>query len=409
MRRKVVVLITILAALVFSASVSSQSLLIGDLMRRVGGRISYQNVRVSYKLSISKWVVEQKTSSGWQEVLRTDSESDAVAKVFELMNIQPVNTPTPSPIPATPFATSTVQPTATPSGSHFSEDATWHPPGAHGDRPPHEHGDPPPQWLIDWASQSADRPYPRFDHAAMTPNENVPYWKHTGFKGWAAEFNGQRIYAIFHLDTNPGGHVSRFHSYQLWILDLSGNVSYMRGWMDFGTGNSTGPQLVPHCVRPGIDDGVRPIINPPALNCPVRFENWYSLAGGSGEWAPDFGFNINPTYYAGGDPNNPATWTPVNAEPKNIDRRFEMSWYESRWQHFKAAEQVSNEFWTTQWGNKVSGPNDPVCGTRRRYGEREYEVLCLKQHIQSTLRSIQFPDNSVSRIFPGAGIIRLPN
>ena len=303
-------------------------------------------------------------------------------------------TPTASPIPPTPVpATPTPSPapvTATPP-SHDHEDMRWHPPGSHGDRPAHEHGDAPPQWVLDAGYD------PQFDHPGNTPGENHPYWKHTAFKGWSGRFGSQDWYGVFHLDFNPGGHVSRFHSYQLWIRDASGAVSHMHGWLDFGEGNNTGPNLVLQCEG---DDNVRPIISPPSLDCPVSFESWYARAGQAG-WMPDFGFNINPNYYAGGDPTDPSTWISTGYV-RNLLRRIEFAWYPAR-------STQRGEFYATQFGDIVSGPNAPACGSTRTIGTRVYDVVCLRQYIAPTLRGITFPGNSIQREFPGDGIVTLPN
>ena len=289
------------------------------------------------------------------------------------------------------------QPTATPTSQPPGDmtDMTWHPPGAHGDRPFHEHGDAAPQWV------TAAGYSPMFAHMGGTPGENLPYWKHTAFKQWAGTFNGQEWFGVFHLDFQPGGHVSRFHSYQLWVRDSSGAVSAISGWLDFGTGNSTGPQVVETC---GQDSDVRPIMLVNRSGCPVRFENWYARAGGSGDWAPDFGFNINPNFYAGGDPANPATWTPTGGV-RNLERRIEFAWYLGG-SGIRPAPR--GEFYATQWGDLVSGPADPVCGTQRTYGDRSYTVLCLRQYVAPTVQPMTFPGNAVQRRFPGEGVA-LPN
>lgn len=300
------------------------------------------------------------------------------------MQPQPTATPAPTPAPT--------DPPHPPHPPMDEIDMFWHPPGvAHGDRPAHEHGDPPPAWLLDAGIR------PSFMHPAMTPGENMPYWKHTAFKGWSGRLKGVDWYGIFHLDFQPGGHASRFHGYQLWLRDATGAISHMHGWLDFGVGNDTGPQLVPLC---GNDTPVRPVMAPTQVGCPIHFESWYARAGGSGDWAPDFGFNINPNFYAGGDPNNPATWTNTGYV-RNLDRRIEFAWYSFR-------SPLRGEFWTTQWGDVVSGANDPVCGTQRTIGARTYTVVCLRQYIAPTLTEISFPGNSVHRIFPGDGVV-LPN
>lgn len=290
-------------------------------------------------------------------------------------------------------------PTATPVVGHEhgeEVDLYWHPPGAHGDRPAHEHGDAPPQWLLDAGVR------PSFVHIGGTPGENHAYYKHTGFKGWSGQFNGQDWYGVFHLDFNPAGRASRFHSYQLWVKDDLGGVSAISGWLDFGVGNNTGPNLVLQC---GGDDGVRPIMNPPSVGCPIAFESWYARAGGNGDWAPDFGFNVNPNYYAGGDPNDPATWVSTGYV-RNLERRIEFAWYLGV-NGIRPAPR--GEFWTTQWGEYVSGPNDPVCGTQRAYGERVYTVVCLRQYVTQALRPMVFPGNSTGGVFPGVGVVVLPN
>lgn len=310
-----------------------------------------------------------------------------------LLTCRGQNQPEPTATPVTPEPT--VQPTATAQPPMNEVDLFWHAPGiAHGDRPAHEHGDAAPQWLTDAGIR------PSFMHPAMTPNENLPYWKHTAFKGWQGQFNGQDWYGIFHLDFQPGGRASRFHGYQLWVRDATGAISAISGWLDFGVDNSTGPQLIVTC---GEDSGIRPIMLATQVGCPLRFENWYASAGGSGGWSPDFGFNINPNFYAGGDPTNPATWTNTGSV-RNLDRRIEFAWYLGT----QGRGAPRGEFWTTQWGDPVGGAADPVCGTQRTYGERSYTVACLRQYIAPTVQPMVFPGNSVQRQFPGNGVV-LPN
>lgn len=317
--------------------------------------------------------------------LRADRQSELIVALAcgRAEQTQPTATPT---APAAPTAT------AQPPGD--MTDMTWHAPGAHGDRPAHEHGDPVPQWVRDAGYA------PMFAHMGGTPGENSPYWKHTAFKQWAGRFNGQDWFGVFHLDFNPAGHVSRFHSYQLWVRDATGAVSAISGWLDFGTGNNTGPNLLPSC---GEDSGVRPIMNPTRPGCPIQFESWYARAAGNGGWAPDFGFNINPNFYAGGDPANPATWTNTGYA-RNLERRIEFAWYLGQ----AGRDSPRGEFYATQWGDLVSGPGDPVCGTQRTYGDRSYAVLCLRQYVAPTVQPMTFPGNSVQRTFPGEGVV-LPN
>lgn len=221
---------------------------------------------------------------------------------------------------------------------------------------------------------------------------------------------GVDIYLILHWDLNPSGHVSRFHSYQAWFRDGTGAVSHMNGWLDFATNaNDTGPNLVLIC---GINSNERPIMQVNRGDCPAGTplidEVWYPRAGSSGNWSIDLGMNSPSNYYAGGDPNDPATWTPLNGfASNNLRRRVEVAWYADR-------SNLRGDFWTTQWGDVVSGPTDALCDGlhTRTYGTKTYTVLCLKQTIQPSLTPIVFPSNSFQTTYPGgsgSSRVQLPN
>ncbi len=345
----------------------------------------------THVLNLSKGQTAYVTCDGAQR-LRVDRQGELIALLSCGRAEQAQPTATPTVPPTEPTATATpVQPP--PPGD--MTDMAWHAPAAHGDRPFHEHGDSVPQWVTSAGYA------PVFGHLGGTPGENLPFWKHTAFKQWQGRFNGQDWFGVFHLDFNPAGHVSRFHSYQLWVRDSSGAVSSISGWLDFGQGNNTGPNLLPSC---GNDSGVRPIMNPTRPGCPIQFESWYAQAGGSGGWAPDFGFNINPNFYAGGDPANPATWTPTGGV-RNVERRIEFAWYLGG---SGIRPSPRGEFYATQWGDIVGGSADPVCGTQRTYGDRSYTVLCLRQYVAPTVQPMTFPGNAVQRTFDSTGVV-LPN
>jgi len=327
---------------------------------------------------------------------------------------EPTATATPLPLPTnTPEPTATPLPLPTATNTPVAMnmvDMVWHAPMAHGDRPTHEHGDAPPQFVLDFMGVTSVDQAMLFTHAGNTPGENMLNYKHTAFKGWYGEWNTNqglvKWYGVFHLDTNPAGHTSRFHSYQLWVQDPSNNVSHFEGWVDFGTGNMTGPQKIVTC---GVDSGIRPIMLVNQAGCNVRFENWYARAGGSGAWAPDFGFNINPTYFdiGSGNPLNVADWKQIGGSPRNVNRRVEWAWYPNR-----SAQRGA--FWATQFGQIVQSQNDPLCSATTTVGTKTYQNICLEQYIAPTLPEVSFNTvisggrNSQQRTFPSEGVL-FPN
>jgi len=154
----------------------------------------------------------------------------------------------------------------------------WHPPVVNGCATGHEHGDAPPAWVV------SSRWMPMFDHPGNTPNENQ--LKHTSFKGFTVRDDNVDIYVIMHLDSNPSGHSSRFHSVQVWARDATGAVSHWDLWADFGTGDMTGPIIRGNGCE---DQSVRPIMGVDFTGCgQLQFETWYSRAGAP-IWGWDFG------------------------------------------------------------------------------------------------------------------------
>ncbi len=283
-----------------------------------------------------------------------------------------------------------------PSGVHNPD--VWHPPvGPGGCYYGHEHGDPPPGWV------TSSRWPPMFTHPGNTPGENI--YKHTSFKGFQLEKGGIQVYLIMHLDTNPNGHTSRFHSYQVWARDPAGNVSYWNLWADFGEGNNAGPNVRP-VASCGGDTSLRPIMMVNFPQCSLNFETWYSRAGAP-EWGWDLGFSVKPQYYHGprvGESSTPdltamGTWLPTGL--LNDERRAEIAWYEFR-------PHPTGTFYATQFGEIVSGPRDRRCGTTRVIGGKSYPVLCLQQHIAPTMRTFAFPGNSAQKTYDVTGV-QLPN
>lgn len=305
----------------------------------------------------------------------------------------------PTAVPPTAVPPTVVPPTATP--VHDMAMMSWHLPGAHSGIPAHEHGDEPPAWI------AAAGYTVSFTHSGNTLNENVLAHKHTAFKGYRATLKGVDTYCLWHLDFNPGGMASRFHSYQCWFKDAAGGVSNLNGWLDFGVQANELGTFVRLC-NSNLGGEPRPVIAENGYGCtPPKFSVWYSRPGGG---LIDVGFAVSPTYYMDGpggaavDRSNPATWYAIPGS-NNLTRRMELALYASRYANLPK----NQPFYTDQFGRLVSGPTDPACSTTFTTGSRTYPLLCLRQYVASTLTEIKFPDNAIQREFPGGGVVVLPN
>ena len=317
---------------------------------------------------------------------------------------KPTKPPKPTKTPAPVGTTQPIRPTQTPvtiqpcpEGLHDSHH--WHPPiDASGCAFGHEHGDAPPQWAL-----SSTWP-PMFTHPGNTPTENQ--LKHTSFKGFTLIDDGVELYVIMHLDTNPNGQSSRFHSYQAWAKDAAGGVSYWDLWLDYGEGDNTGPNLR-HSASCGPQPNVRPIMLVNYPECSVNFETWYNSPRNSPRWGWGFGFSVSAQYYNGPRQGESSSadlaainaWLPTGL--MNGERRIEATW-NSR------PDTPRGTFYATQFGTLVSGPKDPVCGTSKTFGSKTYTVLCLQQYIAPTMTVMGFPNNSIQKRYDMTGV-RLPN
>lgn len=280
----------------------------------------------------------------------------------------------------------------------------WHPSVVNGCQTGHEHGDAPPLWV----EQSGQMPH--FNHAGGTPNENV--LKHTSFKGFNFTHpNGVEVYVTAHNDTHPNGQQTRFHSVQVWARDPDGGVSYWAQWMDFGENDQTGSS-----IRPAETCGYfnRPVIAVNFPQCQLVMENWYARPIHA--WGWDLGINTQPSYFGGpevgtyssGQLGDAATWLPTGL--LNNSRRIELAFYRSRAVDSLQANglDIGQTFYGTQFGQLVSGPSDPICGSPVTIGGRTYTTVCLQQHIAVTMRDFSFPGNDYANTWACPGC-RLPN
>ena len=201
-----------------------------------------------------------------------------------VFNVPELVAPTDTPVPPT---NTPVPPSPTP-----DDQSAWHGPQNH------EHGDAPPQWVLD----SPIQPY--FDKGEA----------HSGFKGFhfidydccdSSIGKGVEAYTLIHILSFPNARLTQFHSYQVWLLDEAGNVSYWQGKTDAGDPNTR------RFTRAEGDPGGKSdrIICVGGASRETPYEQWYTDAGYLA--GPNFGWNIyEPNYFCGlPESTDQATWT----------------------------------------------------------------------------------------------------
>jgi hypothetical protein len=251
-------------------------------------------------------------------------------------------------------------------------------------------------------------------HFNTSPLENTS--KHNVMKGFRTTFNGQDTYFRIHAGSNVGDRNSRYHSYEVWVKDPAGKISHAQGWYNSGdpryagadaNGNGQGSRYV---RRKGVEQSQRPIIlatDRTSFSQGITCEQWY---GFTAEWSVDFGWTIcgSTTYYNPNEINatdiyNPNTWDKTGS--LGTTRRLELAWYRS---NNRGNPPQDKTFWTTQFGEMVSGPNDAKCSqASTKYGT-SYKNICLDQYIASSMKTIQFPGNAAQKEYPSQGV-QLPN
>lgn len=339
----------------------------------------------------------------------------------------PSATPQPTFTP-TPLATPTIPPVANVAGQPCAivDTMSWHPAvdPVSGCYYQHEHGDAPPAWLSNTVVISV--PLPMFMHSMNTSafenNEKHPCMKgfllggdpvigqnglignqiKTGVTAGPpsrAGYAGWQVYSIYHACANPPDRLSQYHSLQWWAKDPTGAISWGNSWIDTGNPKyyADGGTRVETSVfdQPSAFPATnsRPIVRVDWGTTPIC-EQWYQFGGGLAEWIPDTGLTIcntptnynaieraraNGTYtgtlsvYDGGD------WSLTGG--KGGDRNFEWVQYADRIRDWRGA------FWHDQFGVRMSGPADPLCGAIVSRGTFTGKRLCSLAYIAPTLYS----------------------
>lgn len=244
-----------------------------------------------------------------------------------------------------------------------------------------------------------------FGGEEATPNEN--YYKHNGYKVFyihRGDPSGSSptadpcddLRVRIHMDVRPLERRGQYHSYEIAMAHCSGgqlDVTYLQGWMDFGT-------VVSQSVRVG-DNGVRPNKFVPSLAEFQQYglniwEVWY----GRGGLGVDMGWLMGevPTadHHAGLDPNNPATWvwTGGSGNKRKLENFNFYGWRETR----------RGEFYTDVFGNSVDRNSDfcksnacprqyvsPLFGTSRN----DQVIINLGYNTQYDDTGVNFPTTFV--------------
>lgn len=305
--------------------------------------------------------------------------------------------------------------------------------------PGHEHGDLPAQWMTDAGVTI------QFGGPEATPNENV--MKHQAYKLFVidgtvdqgvyadparcpgVETPVQKIALRVHAASNPMDRASRFHSYQLFVLDCLGGLSYAQGWYD--TGNPGYPGSPSRQSAAAEDDGFRPrigMVDDAALAINRGCEQWYMFASqvwhepegtitNGSPFGPDLGIN-----YCGATvkvvPNEHLTamdieaWRQYELTGSNFGhiRLIDVNWYkENDGSPRGGVEPLDQVFYLTQFGERVSGPMDALCGTSVTIAGKTYTRLCLPQKMTAAFTPIGFSTGSTWQHMNSVRNVRLPN
>jgi hypothetical protein len=217
------------------------------------------------------------------------------------------------------------------------------------------------------------------------------------------------FYVRVHANSNPLDRSARYHSYEAWARDPSGNVSHWQGWYNTGDPNDNATGRVPRSKG----DATRPVIevvDPTAFNEGITCEQWYTIPSDHWpDWTPIIDWNIcsTTTLYQVGEnatASDQSTWAAPPFQTFGNHRELELTWS-------NIAGTPRGKFWATQFGDVVSGPTDPQCSQSTMKYNVSYQILCLEQYIAPTMIEVSYetPGSNVrQKDFDVTGV-HLPN
>jgi hypothetical protein len=311
----------------------------------------------------------------------------------------------------------------------------WHAPGSHDGLNPHEHGDKPPAWADEFSTVNFGHPVIFGGDERSSDTENT--MKHQAFKGVADRVNGRSpcpvdLYFRYHAASNPMDRAFAFHSYELYMRDCQGGISFRQGvyWVGYPEFRSQrmsrfneqpGTSLPDGSPAPGRDQF---IIGSPdnrdwyGLNgiLQTRCEQWYAFAGPYGgefsiticEATTRFSYDEHLTNY-----HDMGTWDLTGA--LGLERRFEISLYgpnspgginqPAEWFCTKKdpiEDRMEGQTHRPQWPlvvNGINGPTDCPAGYLPQFTAPTFPNTGINFTI----------GNDFTKTFPGAGIVTVPN
>lgn len=284
---------------------------------------------------------------------------------------------------------------------------TWHAPACG-----HEHGDAPPQWIMDAGYTVAFDEHGGF-HGNTGETENTI--KHMAMKGFSATFGDQEVYVRTHIQSNVLDRSARYHSNEIWLRDAQGGVSHWQGWMNSGDpvpGYDPDTQTFSNAAgrrsKALADNNQRPIIlvvDGDAAAKGQTCEQWYVTNSYEG-WAPEYGWNVcgaNTLYFPWENyaqdievftcdyPQYGQAWQKPACQGSM--RTLEFAWYGpgSTVSPNRGNPPKGVKFWATQFGERVSGPNDPKCASGQQTTRNGITAqnICLDQFVATTARAIE--------------------
>lgn len=344
---------------------------------------------------------------------------------------------TPSPVAThPPHATSSPSPNPTQTPAPASNSMQlWHAPGAHDGLNPHEHGDKPPAWADEFSMVNFGHPVIFGGDERSSATENT--MKHQAFKGVAMRVDQASscpidVYFRYHAASNPMDRAFAFHSYELYMKDCQGGISFRQGvyWVGYPEFRSQrmsrlneqpGTILPDGFTAPGRDQFI--LSSPDNRDwfgldgiLQTRCEQWYAFAGPQGgEFSiticaatTRFSYDEHLT-----DFHDMSTWDLTGG--LGLGRRFEISLYGTN--SPVPTEQPAGWFCkkTAPIEDKVEGPTHrpswPLI-TSGINGPSDCPSDFLPQFTAPTFPNtgINFQlGNTLEKTFPGEGIVTVPN